>query len=69
MVTLPSRGAATQTARVDRTDIHRRRVPVDLATVLAIVVAALIVFSGYFLFNGVPTFKNDAARRRTTRRT
>jgi hypothetical protein len=42
---------------------------VDLATVLAIVVAALIVFSGYFLFNGVPTLKNDAGRRRTTRRT
>lgn len=41
----------------------------DLATILAVVVAALIVFSGYFLFHGVPTLKNDTQRRRTTRRT
>jgi hypothetical protein len=41
----------------------------DLATILAVIVAVLIVFSGYFLFNGVPTSKQDPQRPRTTRRT
>jgi hypothetical protein len=41
----------------------------DLATVLAVAVAALIAFSAYFLFNGLPSPKNDAQPRRTTRRT
>ena len=40
----------------------------DLATILAVIVAALIVFSGYFLFNGVPSAKESPQRRRTTRR-
>jgi hypothetical protein len=40
----------------------------DLATILAIAVAVLIVFSGYFLFNGVPTPKGGAQPRRSGRR-
>jgi hypothetical protein len=35
----------------------------DLATILAVIVAALIVFSGYFLFNGLPKSGGSQPRR------
>lgn len=57
-----------ETPLVDRTDIHHQEGPLDLATALAVIVAALIVFSGYFLFNGVPTLGNDSQPRRRPRR-
>jgi hypothetical protein len=41
----------------------------DLSMILAAVVAALIAFSGYFLFNGLPGIgAGDGRARRSTRR-
>jgi hypothetical protein len=36
----------------------------DFATLLAVAVALLIVFSGYFLFNDVPRLGRSDTRRR-----
>jgi hypothetical protein len=36
----------------------------DFATLLAVAVALLIVFSGYFLFNDVPRLGGSGTRRR-----
>ena len=41
----------------------------DLATILAVLVAGIIVLSGYFLFNGAPSLKDRTTPRRSTRRT
>jgi len=38
--------------------------PVDLTTFLILAVAVLIVLSGYFLFNDVPTMRDSGTRRR-----
>ena len=40
----------------------------DLAMFLAAAVAVLIMLSGYFLFNDVPTFGKGSGTRRPTRR-
>jgi hypothetical protein len=54
---------------VDRADtVHPREDLVDLATLMAIVVAVLILLSGYFLFNDVPTFGRSPGKRRPDRR-
>jgi hypothetical protein len=36
----------------------------DLPSFLAVIVAALIVLSGYFLFNDLPTLSRSGHRRR-----
>ncbi len=36
----------------------------DLTTFLILAVAVLIVLSGYFLFNDVPTMRDSGTRRR-----
>jgi hypothetical protein len=41
---------------------------VDLATILAIAVGALIVFCGYFLFHGMPTPRSQPQPKRSARR-
>ena len=48
--------------RVDT--VQREGDPVDLTTFLILAVAALIVVSGYFLFNDVPTLGGSGNRRR-----
>lgn len=40
----------------------------DLTTLMAIVVAVLILLSGYFLFNDLPTIGGKERDRRPTRR-
>ncbi len=40
----------------------------DLATVLAAVVAVLVLCSGYFLFHDLPTLDKTPPSRRPTRR-
>jgi hypothetical protein len=56
--------------RVDRADtVHPRRgESVDLPTIMALVVALLILISGWFLFNDLPTFgkRNREGRPATT---
>ena len=41
-----------------------REILMDFASFLALAVALLIVVSGYFLFNDVPTLGNSGGRRR-----
>ena len=53
------------TGASNRVDIvQERENPVDLTMILALGVALLIVLSGYFLFNDVPTLGNSSTRRR-----
>lgn len=56
-------------ARVDRSDtVHPWEDLVDLTTLMAIVVAVLILLSGYFLFNDLPSFGRNERDRKPTRR-
>ena len=57
-----------KTRPVDRTDL-RLEGDLDLATILAVGVAALIVFCSYFLFHGMPSPRSDAQPKRSSRRT
>jgi hypothetical protein len=41
---------------------------VDLATILAAIVAVLILLSGYLLFNEMPSFGKGSSERRPGRR-
>ena len=47
-----------------RVDSMQEGILMDLASFLAVAVLLLIVLSGYFLFNDVPTFGGSGSRRR-----
>ena len=67
-VALPGRLTA---ARLTRSTVptSSQEGDLDLATILAVAVAALIVFCSYFLFHGMPSPRSNAQPRRSSRRT
>ncbi len=57
-------GLTGMSIRVDTVQPKRTEFPVDLTTFLILGVAALIVLSGYFLFNDMPMLGRSGSRRR-----